>query len=117
MQTHGISRGDYERLPQDTKSEIEKLFDEIKGELRHCGFSLRFLGSDGHWKKLTAPKFLAHSEEHYCRLIMGSKWVTSAKRRELIEKISELHKLASKTNLDVIGLEKWLSPSRSNRLT
>ena len=109
MQTHGISRRDYERLPHETKLKIEKLFDEIKGELRHRGFSLRFIGVDSHWEELTPPVFFSQSEEHYHHLIMGSKWVTSTKRRDLVDKISELYRFASGVRLEDNGLEKWLA--------
>ena len=109
MQTRGISRRNYERLPQETRSKIEKLLDEIKDELRHRGFSLRFLGVDGLWKDLAAPRFFSQSEEHYHHLIMGSKWVTSTKRRDLVDKISELYGLASMVRLEDRGLEKWLA--------
>jgi hypothetical protein len=108
MQTQGISRRDYERLATETKLRIAESFDEIKGQLRRCGFSLRFLGMNGRWEDLTAPRFLALPEDHYRRLIMGSKWVTSAKRRDLVDKISELYRLTCKIKLDDTGLESWL---------
>jgi hypothetical protein len=109
MQTRGISRGDYERLPQETKSKITESFADIKSQLQHCGFSLRFLGVDGRWKDLAPPRFFSQSEEHYHHLIMGSKWVTTTKRRDLVDKISELYGLASKVKLEDKGLEKWLA--------
>jgi hypothetical protein len=109
MQSQGMSRGDYERLPQQTKSDIAELFAEIKSDLKRYGFSLRFLGVGGHWKDLNAPKVLSLPEDHYRRLIMGSKWVRSTKRRDLVDKISELYKLASKSRLEDCGLESWLT--------
>lgn len=109
METHGISRRDYERLPSETKSKIAESFAEIKTDLKRYGFSLRFLGIDGRWNNLNAPQFLALSENHFARLIMGSKWVTSTKRRDLVYKISELYKLASKSRLEDSGLEPWLA--------
>jgi hypothetical protein len=109
MHTQGISRRDYERLPSVTKSKLADLFNEIKGDLRHCGFSLRFLGLSGRWKDVTTPNFLAQSEEHYHRQIMGSKWVTATKGRDLVDRISELYKLTSKDRLEEIGLETWIA--------
>jgi len=109
MQAIGISRHDYERLPNETKSKIEQLFEEIKAELRHDGFSLRFLGFDGHWKDFSPPLFLSHSEEHYHRLVGGSKWFTSTRRRDLVDKISDLYEMTSATGTrNEAGLEKWL---------
>ena len=72
MQTRGISRRDYERLPADTKLKAIGVFEAIKSELRHRGFSLNFLGFDGRWKDLTPWKFLEFSEDNYRRLIAGA---------------------------------------------
>jgi exopolyphosphatase/pppGpp-phosphohydrolase len=109
MRTRGVSRRDYERLSAETKSKLEGGVDEIKLDLRRYGFSLRFLGLSGRWKDITAPVFLAQTEEHYQRQIMGSKWVTATKRRDLVDRISELYGLASKASPEGKGLENWLA--------
>jgi hypothetical protein len=115
MQAQGISRRNYERLPPETKSKITELFDEIRTDLQHYGISLRFLGLGGRWKQLNAPRFLAFPESHYRILISGSKWVTSTKRRDLVDQIAELYNLVRKARLNDTGLEEWLKDNQVNK--
>lgn len=93
MQTRGISRRDYERLPVNTKLKANTTFEAIKTELRYRGFSLKFLGHDGRWKDLTPWKFLALSEDHYARLVAGAKWVRPLPREDLLNQLNRLYEL------------------------
>jgi hypothetical protein len=82
--------------------------EEIKTELRHRGFSLKFLGFDGRWKDLTPWKFLAFSEDNYRRLISGAKWMRPRSREELLEQLSELYKIVNQApELEERSLEFW----------
>jgi len=110
MKSLGISRRDYERLPSETKVRVIALLEDIKKELRPR-FSLRFLQLDGRWKDLNPPRFLALPEDHYHRLIKGSKGVTSRYKQELLDKIAELYELSSKPTSGASGLERWLENS------
>jgi hypothetical protein len=73
LQAQGISRRNYERFCSDTEARTTELFEGIKSDLRRHGISLRFLELNGHWKELSAPKFLVLPEEHYHRLISRSR--------------------------------------------
>jgi hypothetical protein len=109
MQTSmGITRRDYERLPSDVKSKAATLFANLKAGLQRHGFSLNFLGHDGLWKNLTPWKFLALPEDHYQRLVKGSKLVRPRPREDLLEQISELYNLVKQSpKLDDRGLDFW----------
>lgn len=98
-----------ERLSSETKSQAVVLLEEIKALLRPR-FSLRFLGLDGRWKDLNPPRFLTLSEDHYERLIRGSRGVSSRYKRDLLDKTTELYKLSMKPSKES-GLEKWLENS------
>jgi hypothetical protein len=104
----GVSRRDYERLPPNIKIEAATLFEVVKVQLRHRGFSLIFLGHDGRWKDLTAWRFLALPEDHYHRLVRGSKLVRPRPREDLLEQISELYRLVKQSpRLEDRSLEFW----------
>ncbi|MGO9646368.1 MAG: hypothetical protein ACLPY5_16670 [Candidatus Bathyarchaeia archaeon] len=108
MQTHGISRRDYERLPLDTKQKSATTLETIKAELRHRGFTLKFLGFDGRWKDLTPWKFLAFSEDNHRRLIAGAKWLRPRAREDILEKLAELYELVRQLpKVEEKSLEYW----------
>jgi hypothetical protein len=109
MQTStGISRRDYERLPEDIKIKVVDLFESLKVELQHHGFSLNFLGHDGRWKNLTAWRFVSLPEDHYLRLVKGSKLVRPRPKEDLLEHISELYDLFKQSpKLEDRSLEFW----------
>lgn len=109
MQTSiGITRHDYEHLPADVKIKAVTLLERLKAELQHHGFSLNFLGHDCRWKDLTPWKFLAFPEDHYQRLIRGSKRVRPRPREDLLEQISELYDLVKQSpKLEDRSLEFW----------
>jgi hypothetical protein len=103
-----MSRRDYEMLPAETRVKAVDMLESIKKMLR-ARFSLRFLGHDGKWRDLTPPKFLALSEDHYHRLIKGSRGVTSRYKEELLDKIRELYELVDRSDkAEKQGLEQWL---------
>jgi hypothetical protein len=108
-----ISLLDYEKLPAEVKMKANELLRELKDELRDARFSLKFLGFDAiRWVDLTAPKFLALGEEHYLRLVKGSKWLRSLRREDLCDRISELFKLVDRTpKQKQTGLDQWASQS------
>ena len=112
MKSPGISRRNYERLPSETKARLIALLEDIKKELRPR-FSLRFLQLDGRWKDLNPPRFLALPEDHYHRLIKGSRGLTSRHKQELLDKIDELYELSSEPTSEAPGLERWLENSLS----
>lgn len=107
MPAKGLTRRDYERLPSDTKAKAAELFAGIKTDLRRR-FSLRFLSLDARWDDLSAWKFLALPEDHYIRLIKGSKGVTYRYKSDLLRRIAALYKLATPKQNDLTGLERWL---------
>jgi len=110
MRNTGISLRDYERLPTDIKVKAIALLEELKDELKHLGFSLSFLGFEGWWNDLNPPKFLALGEDHYRRLIRGSRWVRSQRKEDLIEEITQLFALAKQTpKEEQTGLDRWSS--------
>ncbi|MGA3296775.1 MAG: hypothetical protein ABSD41_04920 [Candidatus Bathyarchaeia archaeon] len=114
MQSSGIGLRDYERLPADVKTKAVTLFEGLKAELLHRGFSLSFLGHDGRWKDLTAWKFLAFPEDHYQKLIRGAKLVRPRQREDLLEQISELYDLAKQSpRLEDRSLEFWSKETSS----
>ena len=102
-----LSRRDYERLPSDTKAKAVGCFESIKEEL-HDRFSLRFLSLDGRWDELTVWKFLALPEDHYVRLIKGSRHVTYRYKSDLLRRIATLYKLATPKQGELAGLENWI---------
>jgi hypothetical protein len=113
MREFGISRRDFERLPPETKTQVERVLAEMRPRLE-AHFSLRFLGLDGRWKDLTAWKFLAQPEEHYERLIRGSKGFRSTTKLELLVTISEMYHLTEgPKKLTNVGLEPWTKPEKS----
>ena len=107
MRTSGISRRDYERLSSESKDRAVALLKTIKEQLRRH-FSLRFLSLDGRWEDLNPPRFLALPEDHYYHLIKGSRGVSPRYKMELLEKISEVYKLAKRTDTTESALERWL---------
>lgn len=107
----GISRRDYEHLPADVKIKAAALFETLKEEIQHRGFSLNFLGHKGRWKDLTPWKFLALPEEHYRRLITGSKLVRPRPREDLLEQITELYDLVRQSpKLEDGSIDSWFKP-------
>jgi hypothetical protein len=69
---------------------------------------LRFLGLDGRWKELNPPRFLALPEDHYHRLIKGSRGVSSRYKQELLDKIEGLYRLLERADrTDEPALERW----------
>ena len=107
----GISRREYEQLPAEVKIRAVELFEVLKADLRHRGFSLNFLGHDGRWKDLTTWKFLALPEDHYQRLVRGSKLVRPRPREDLLEQISELYDLVKQSpKLEEGSIDSWFKP-------
>ena len=110
----GITRCDYERLPTDVKIKAVTLFADLKTELQNRGFSLSFLGHDCRWKELAPWKFLALPEDHYHRLVRGSKLVRPRPREDLLEQISELYSLVRQApRLEDRSLEFWSKETSS----
>ena len=108
----GISYREYEALPPQAKFQILTLLEPIKGELHRHGFTLSFLGHEGRWKDLTPRKFLAKPEEHYERLIRGSKLVRPRTRDKMLDLISELYRLAVQCpKMQDQELNHWTSAS------
>jgi len=101
-----LSRRDYERLTNQTKAQAAELFGDIKTDL-HKRFTLTFLGLDGRWDKLSVWRFLALPEDHYIRLIKGSKGVRYHYKSDLLRRIAALYKLTTHKQEELAGLEKW----------
>jgi hypothetical protein len=84
------------------------LLEALKVELRQHGSTRKFLGHDGRWKDLVPWKFLAFPEDHYQRLIRGSKLVRPRPRDDLLEQIRELYGLVKQSpKLEDRTLEFW----------
>jgi hypothetical protein len=115
----GISRRDYESLPPDVKFQALTLLEHLKEKLHRRGFTLNFLGHDGRWKDLTPWKFLSKPEDHYQRLIRGSKVARPRPRNKLLEQIAELYALTSPKHakLQDKELEYWNQNSLKTKQT
>ena len=107
MSGKALSRRDYERLPSDTKAKAAELFADIRSDL-HKSFTLTFLSLDGQWDKLSVWKFLALPEDHYIRLIKGSRGITYHYKSNLLRRIAGLYKLAATKQGELAGLENWI---------